>query len=100
MLELQIGSIAAVSLAAGLIGLLFELCEVVAIAAQVEGADSGGAETVVIGRADFVALRYVVVGHWLVVVVLVEMPVAAAAAAEWDFVSLTELCRVQFVVYS
>ena len=66
MFEVQVGLVAAASLAAGLIEPFLGPTEVVAIAAQAGVADFGRAAVVAAGRAGLVAWGLGAVSHWLV----------------------------------
>lgn len=68
MPEVQIGLIAAASLAADLVERCSGPSEVVAIAVQAEVVDSGRVETVATGCAGLAAPKLALVGRWLVVV--------------------------------
>ena len=81
MLEAQIGLFAAASLAADLVEQVFGPSEIVATVVRVEVSDSGRAEAVVVGRADFVALTFVFAGRWLVVALEVYSSGAAVVVA-------------------
>lgn len=84
MLDIQIGLVAAASLAADLVEPLSGPFEVVAIAGQAEVVDFGHAEVVVVDRVNSIALNLALVGHWFVVFAAYSfgVGVAVVVAAE------------------
>ena len=98
MLEAQIGSIVAASLAADLVEQIFGPSEIVATVVRAEVFDSERAEAVVVGCAGLVALTLVFGGHWLVVALEVYSSGAAVAVAVAVAVADDDVVVVVFVV--